>query len=68
MPFQAVDLILPRADKAMSDNRGGHTYTAKHRAQNEEAPNVVCKWTTRIHAKKYKLDGSFSLLTFLGEV
>jgi hypothetical protein len=64
MPFQAVDLILPRVDRAMSDNRGSHTHTA----QNEGASNVVYEWTTRIHAKKYELGGSFSVLIFLGEV
>ena len=51
MPFP-VDLILPRADEAMSDNQGGHTHTAKHTARKEETLNVVYEWTTRIHAKK----------------
>jgi tyrosinase len=30
--------------------------------------NVVYEWTTRIHAKKHELGGSFSVLVFLGEV
>ena len=67
MPFP-VDLILPRADEAMSDNQGGHTHTAKYTARKEETPNVFYEWTTRIHAKKYKFGGSFSVLILLGEV
>ena len=37
-------------------------------SNSREAPNVVYEWSTRIHAKKYELHGSFTVLIFLGEV
>ena len=37
-------------------------------SNSREAPSAVYEWTTRIHAKKYELGGSFNVLIFLGEV
>ncbi|KAI0297677.1 hypothetical protein BC826DRAFT_149310 [Russula brevipes] len=49
-------------------NRGGHPHTSEHAEHGREGPKVVHDWTVRIHAKKYELGQSFSVLVFLGDV